>query len=322
MFRTQFPIFPNPVTISQESSVFLIGSCFSEHISQNLANYKFDVLSNPFGILFNPVSLANQLRRQMKGNWVQPVEIFENVSLFRSFDFHSSCTHPDKEEAIRRMNEAIRSGKIFLEKCTHLIITFGTSLVYSLKSSGRVVANNHKMPSALFEKRQLSSDEIVADWSDLITELKIKYPRLQIIFTLSPVRHLKDGAVENALSKAVLLQSIHQLKNKFPEIYYFPAYEIMMDDLRDYRFYTKDMLHPNEVAIDYIWNIFKKVCINENCYDLIEQLDQIHTAMFHKPFFPELKEHKEFKLNMFDKIEKLQKEFPKLNLSVERNFFT
>jgi len=322
MFRTQFPVNPLTSAIGPVSSVFLIGSCFSEHISQKLANNKFDILSNPFGILYNPVSIANELRRQMKGAWVQSAEIFENNSLFRSFDFHSNCAHPDKEEAIRRMNEAIRSGKIFLDKCSHLIITFGTSMVYTLKSSGRVVANNHKMHVSLFEKKQLLSEEIVADWSDLIRELKIKYPELQIIFTLSPVRHLKDGAVENALSKAVLLQSIHQLKNNFPDIYYFPSYEIMMDDLRDYRFYCKDMIHPNEVAIDYIWEIFKKGCIDEKSHPLIGQLNQIHTAMLHKPFFPELKEHKDFKLIMLEKIEKLEKEFPRINLNTERNYFS
>jgi len=322
MFRTQFPVNPLISAIGPVSSVFLIGSCFSEHISQKLSNNKFDILSNPFGILFNPVSIANELRRQMKGSWVQPAEIFQNGSLFRSFDFHSNCAHPDKEEANRRMNEAIRSGKIFLDKCSHLVITFGTSLVYTLKSSGRVVANNHKMQTSLFEKKQLLSEEIVADWSDLIREIKIKYPLLQIIFTLSPVRHIRDGAVENALSKAVLLQSIHQLKNNFPNIYYFPSYEIMMDDLRDYRFYSKDMIHPNEVAIDYIWEIFKKVCIEEKCNTLMDQLEQIHTAMLHKPFFPELTEHRDFKLTMLEKIEKLHNEFPRINLNTERNYFS
>ncbi len=322
MFRTPFTVTSLTSGLTHESSIILLGSCFTEHISQNLQNNKFDVLSNPFGIIFNPVSLANEIRRQIKGVWVQPAEIFENGGLYRSFDFHGNCAHPDKEEAIRRMNEAIRSGKIFLDKCSHLIITFGTSIVYSLKQSGRVVANNHKMSAALFEKKQLQSKEIIADWSDLITELKIKYPALQIIFTLSPVRHLRDGAVENALSKAVLLQSIHQLKNNFRDIYYFPSYEIMMDDLRDYRFYAKDMLHPNEVAIEYIWQIFKKSCINEKCYSLIEQLEQIRTAMLHKPFFPELKEHKEFKLNMHLKIEKLQKEFSRINFNEELNFFS
>lgn len=322
MFRTQFAVTPCPSTMDHSSKVYLIGSCFSEHISQKLTNNKFSILSNPFGIIFNPISLANSIRRQMKGFWVNPMEIFENGSVFRSFDFHSNCGHPDKEEAIRRMNDALRSGKIFLDKCSHLIITFGTSLVYTEKNTGKVVANNHKMPASLFEKRQLSPEEIVADWTDLIRELKIKYPSLQIIFTLSPVRHLKDGAVENALSKAVLLQSIHQLKHNFSDIYYFPSYEIMMDDLRDYRFYTKDMLHPNEVAVDYIWEIFKKVCINETCYSIIGQLEQIHTAMLHKPFFPELKEHEEFKLKMLDKIEKLQKEYSGVDLSVERSFFS
>ena len=322
MFRTQFPVVPLTSGIGPASSVFLMGSCFSEHISQKLGNHKFDILSNPFGILFNPISLASELRRHMKGSWVQPSEIFENGSLFRSFDFHSSCTHPDKEGAIRCMNDAIRSGKIFLDKCTHLVITFGTSLVYTLNSSGRVVANNHKMPAVSFKKRQLTSEEIVADWSDLIMGLKIKYPNLQIIFTLSPVRHLKDGAMENALSKAVLLQAIHQLKNLYPDIYYFPSYEIMMDDLRDYRFYSKDMLHPNEVAIDYIWEIFKSVCIDAKSYSLMDQLEQIQTAMLHKPFFPELKEHQDFKLNMLGKIEKLQKEFPIIDLNAERIFFS
>ena len=322
MFRTQFQVTPLQKSIGYSSFVLLTGSCFSEHIADRLASVKFKTLSNPFGILFNPVSMAAELRRHLQGKWIQPSEVFEHAGLFRSFDFHSNCAHPDKEQAIRLMNEGIRSGKIFLDKCTHLVITLGTSLVYKLNSSGRVVANNHKMPAHLFTKLQLQPEEIVSDWSELITELKTKYPQIQIIFTLSPVRHLKDGAVENALSKAILLQSVHRLRSIFPDIYYFPSYEIMIDDLRDYRFYEKDMVHPNETAIEYIWDLFKKVCMEEECFPVIKLMEQIQTAIHHRPFFPELKEHQDFRLTMLQRIDKLQKEYPYIDLSNERNYFS
>ncbi|MFI5171775.1 MAG: GSCFA domain-containing protein [Chitinophagales bacterium] len=322
MFRTEFSIDPLTGKIDYSSSLFFIGSCFSEHIAGKCGELKFNMLSNPFGIMFNPVSISTELRRHMSGIWVNDDELFNSAGIYRSFDFHGRCMHPDKEEALRLMNDAIRAGKIFLGKTSHLIITFGTSLVYQLNDSGRVVANNHKLPGELFTKVQLQPQQIIDDWSALIFDLKNKFPGIQIIFTISPVRHLRDGAVENLLSKSVLVTSVHTLRAAFDDVYYFPAYEIMMDDLRDYRFYEKDMIHPNEIAIDYIWNKFKDFCIDNKCTEIIREIESINNAMEHRPFFAETEEHKLFLSNMFERVQLIKKENPNLDLENELNYFS
>ena len=322
MFRTEFKISTLNNKIDHRSGLFFLGSCFSENIADRMYALKFNTLSNPFGIIYNPVSIASELRRHLNGKWVNNNDVFISGGIYRSFDFHSLKSHPEKESAIRLMNDAIRTGKIFLEKTTHLIITFGTAMVYRIKDLKAVVANNHKLPVENFIKEQLNQKKIIDEWTELILEIKNRIPGIQIIFTVSPIRHIREGIVENSRSKAILIDSIHELIQKLPDIYYFPSYELMLDDLRDYRFYEKDMIHPNEVAIEYICEKFINACFDPQCYETMNQVMFINNAMKHKPFFPETEEHQLFLKNTLAKILQVKKENPALDFEKEINYFS
>ena len=319
-FRTEFQINPLKHKINYKSPVLLIGSCFSEEIGNRLSHLKFRTLQNPSGIIYNPVSLANELNYYSKLRHFQPDELFNAGGIFRHFDFHSSLAHPDKKEAIKNINQAIENGHQFLLSATHLIISFGTSIIYKLKN-GKIVANNHKQPADNFDKMQLTVTEIISEWNILIEKLLKLNPNLQIIFTISPVRHIKDGMVENQISKSTLHLAINELI-KSSQTYYFPSYELMMDDLRDYRFYKSDLIHPNEIAVDYIFEKFSANCIDSSAYSIMDAIREIQTAKMHKPFFPETEEHMIFKKQMFQKAKALQEKHPEIDLGEEIKYFS
>ncbi|MBC8048092.1 MAG: GSCFA domain-containing protein [Fimbriimonadaceae bacterium] len=320
-FRTSFDINTSDKKINYSGSTLFAGSCFAENISDKLLLHKFNVLNNPFGIIYNPVSLAMEFVAIMMQHTFTEQDIFEENGLYKSFHLHSRITHPDKNEMLKIANNALFKSHAFLKTATHLIITFGTSRVYILKETNGVVANNHKQPGHLFNKVQLTKEQVATIVSDLVKRLKTFNPDLQVIFTVSPVRHFKDGAVENMLSKSVLINAVHEIIKQDNSIYYFPAYEIMMDDLRDYRFYAEDMLHPNTVAIDYIFEKFKYACIDEKTFPLMDKIAEIKTAMAHRPFFPELEQHKKFRENYLQKVLELQKENANIDFEEEIKYF-
>ncbi|MFN0274891.1 MAG: GSCFA domain-containing protein [Chitinophagales bacterium] len=320
-FRITFsPAEINP-KINYNSRLIFAGSCFSENISEKLKRYKFSVLSNPFGIIYNPFSLLEELQMILSKRVFSEADIFQEGGIYRSFYMHSRISHPDKEMMLNMMNKTILDGYEFLKTATHLVLTPGTARVYVLKSNGKIVANNHKQPANLFDKRQLHFSEVNDLFHKLVNELQKFNPQLSIIFTVSPVRHLKDGAAENMHSKAILIASIHEVIKNSVNTTYFPAYELMMDDLRDYRFYAEDMLHPNTIAVDYIFEKFQNACIDESTYNIMKQVDEIKTAMQHKPFFPELEQYKKFKETYLQKVLKLQKENAIVDLREEVSFF-
>lgn len=307
-FRTQVKIERGVLGFSHATPVVLVGSCFAENIGERLSGHFFPVDINPFGTLYNPASVAEGLRMLINGKQLQTSDLFSHEGAFHSFTHHSRFSASTEEDCLRKINERLQSSSIALREAERLVVTFGTAWVYKLKSDGRIVGNCHKLPEKMFERARLTVDEVVADWCDLIETLRQKNPRLKILFTVSPVRHWKDGAHGNQLSKATLLLAVEELCKQYPDhTAYFPAYEIMMDELRDYRFYTDDMLHPSSLAVDYIWESFATSYLTADSRMLLKDLAGIRRALNHKPFNPENAAYRTFLKQTIEKAESLNK---------------
>ena len=251
-------------SFSYEDRVVMMGSCFAENIGRKLEENKFSVDINPFGTLYNPASVAEGLRMLLRPERFTPGDLFQHEGIYHSFTHHSRFSAPSEEECLGHINSRLSESSDFLRKATRLVITLGTAFVYRLKSDGRIVSNCHKLPEKMFDRQRLSTQEIVEDWKPLLLALWEQNPALKILFTVSPIRHWKDGAHENQLSKATLLLATDALQKDYPDrIAYFPAYEILMDELRDYRFYADDMLHPSPLAIDYICLLYTSDAADE-----------------------------------------------------------
>jgi hypothetical protein len=294
MFRT--PVSPKISTekIDLSNSLLLSGSCFSEHIGQKLSEYKFDNLTNSFGVIYNPVSIFKLLINALLEKPVDEKYILKNQGIYRHYDFHSDISALNKNELIARIDEAYKYTKIYLLKSRWIIITFGTAIVYHHKKLKDLVGNCHKIPGRDFDKRILHPDEICKAFRSFYEVLSGENNHFNIILTVSPVRHLKDTLETNGVSKSILRYACNTLTETFENVQYFPAYEIMMDDLRDYRFYGSDMLHPNASAIEYIWEAFQKCYFDNKTIAFIKEWKKIRNAINHKPFYPDSKEHQEF----------------------------
>lgn len=307
--------------ITHQDDLLLIGSCFSEHIGNRLNDLKFRVHSNPFGIVFNPKSIETTLNRIIDKDYFNENEVFEKESNWYSLEAHSSVFATDKNELLALLNNTIDEWNLKLKTATFLIITYGSAFAYKSKLKEKIVANCHKLPQSVFEKILLESHEIVSGYQILIDKLKQLNPNLKILFTVSPVKHLRDGVVENSLSKAILIQSVHQLIKQNSNFIYFPAYELVNDDLRDYRFYESDMAHPNTQAINYVWKKFSDVYFNEVTSSINEKLIQIHQAYNHRLFNETTESSIKFKHKFYQKCVTLQSEFPHIDLSKELHHF-
>lgn len=285
-----------------------------------MAEAKLPVDNNPFGIVYNPLSAKLVLDRLMEDRPYKQEELFHYEGIWSSFDHHSRFSDVDDAACLVKINNRVGHSSQFLNKAGFLFITFGTSYVYMKKSDGKVVANCHKLPAADFIRRRLTAEEIVAEYSILLEQLFKLNPKLNIVFTVSPVRHWKDGAHENQLSKAILLLAIDQIAKAFPQTAYFPSYEIVMDDLRDYRFYEEDMLHPNKVAINYIWSRFKEVFMDADTLNLMKEVEKVVQAFNHKPFNPNSGTYQTFIRQTIDKARKLEAQFG-ISFAAEEAFF-
>jgi len=307
-FRTNIQLQKEENQIDYASKLLLIGSCFSENISKKLAYYKFDVDSNPFGILFNPKAIENLILNSLNEKIYTDKDVFLLNERWHCFDAHSDLSATDKNELLENLNNAIKSTNKRIHESTHIIITLGTSWIYKLIETNAIVGNCHKVPQKKFVKELLSVDEISASLKNICHQILAINPKATVIFTVSPVRHIKDGFVENSLSKAHLISAILKTLGEV-DGKYFPSHEIMMDDLRDYRFYNSDMIHPNEPAIDYIWEHFKHVWIQENTFSIMKEVDNIQKGLAHKPFNPNSEEFKKFTQTLQSKIHKLEQDF-------------
>lgn len=296
----------------------MVGSCFAENIGRKLEEHKFTVDINPFGILYNPASVAEGLRRLLCPERFTPGDLFQHEGIYHSFAHHSRFSAPTEEECLEQINSRLYQSSDFLRKATRLVITLGTAFVYRLKSDGRIVANCHKLPEKRFDRERLSVEAIVADWKPLLLALWEQNPALKILFTVSPIRHWKDGAHENQLSKATLLLAADALQREFPErIAYFPAYEILMDELRDYRFYADDMLHPSPLAIDYMWQRFTDHFLSADTLAILKEWGDIQKAMNHKPFQPDSEVYKRFIHQTLLKMERICEKMPSFDIQNE-----
>ena len=309
-FRTEIKMEPAAAKISHGETLFLIGSCFAGHIGRKLKEAGFDVMSNPFGITYNPASIGEIIRRMMIKREISADELFENYGLWHAYDFHGCYSNADKEKALQGMRKQLEQGSTYLGKADHMWITFGTAQVFRLSDSGKVVNNCHKMPSAVFERSMLSLEEMQSQWKALLTEYFGRNPGVNVVLTVSPVRYLGDGPIANTRSKARLIELAHYLTEKYKQVSYFPAYEIFMDDLRDYRFYDKSLVHPSEMGIEYVWEKFTATFFSKETRELANKLQSLSSSLQHQPLHPESKAHHAFLKTLYDEIVEIKKRYP------------
>lgn len=321
-FRTIINPQPSPNKIGYQTPVLFMGSCFTENIGNKMAELKFPVIVNPFGVMYNPVSVQKGLEILIEQKKFDKSDLgFYNEQWF-SFYHDTEFSDIDQNKCLVKINHSIVQAAQLLRKANFLFVTFGTSWVFKNVQSGNIVSNCHKIPAKEFERKRLDAADIFVEWANLLNRLIELNKELKIIFTVSPVRHWKDGAIENQLSKSTLILAIHQLKTKFKNVEYFPAYEIMMDDLRDYRFYADDMIHPSKVAIDYIWDQFSQTYFEKDTNEIIKEIEKIIQAKNHRPINPDANSYKKFIENQIKSIEELEKNYPYLNFSEDKTFFS
>lgn len=315
---TRVTIPRSSIRFDYSDRIILLGSCFAENIGKKLEENKFGVDINPFGILYNPASVAQAIRTLIRPEQYTPDDLFEHEGVYRSFAHHSRFSSLSAGQTLENMNNRLMSAAELLQDATQIVVTFGTACVYRLKSSGQVVANCHKLPEKMFTRQMLGAEEIEKEWKALLLSLWEHNPKAKILFTVSPVRHWKDGAHANQVSKATLLIAAERLRQAFPErINYFPAYEIQLDELRDYRFYAEDMLHPSQQAIDYIWQLFADNCLTEESRSLLKEWSGIVKAINHKPFQPQSKNYKQFIHQTMLKMEQIREKMPSFDMGME-----
>ncbi len=313
-FRTVVDIQKVDFDINFNSKLMFLGSCFTENIGNKFAELCFKTDINPFGIIYNPVSILNTIKILQENKNFDGNDLNYHNEQWFSYFHHGKFSNYDKNKCLENINERIKSSSEFIKKADYLIITLGTAWIYKLLKTGQTVSNCHKIPAKEFEKKLLSIDNLFIDYSKFINRLEIQNPKLKIIFTVSPIRHWKDGVIENQHSKSILFVFIHKLIEQFENVYYFPAYEIMFDELRDYRFYADDMLHPSQVAINYLWKRFSETYFTDETKNIVTEIEKINKAKKHKPFNTNSENYSNFINSNLEKIENLKKKYEFLDL--------
>lgn len=302
--------------IDTDGGILMMGSCFAEHIGDQLEKYLFPVILNPMGIQYNPLSIAKALGQILDKRVYDETDLIEHQGCYHSLMHHGDFSHLDAQIVLERIRLQIDCTHKALPTLKHLMLTFGTAYVYEEAETGQVVSNCHKLPASQFTRRRLSVAEIVITYEKLLDRLFQINNQLQVVCTVSPVRHLRDGAHDNQLSKSTLLLAIDELKAKYSDrIHYFPAYEIVLDELRDYRFFNADMTHPSRLAVDIVWQKFQQACISEHVYDFMSQWQKILKQLGHRPIQPGSESHRAFLQQVRSKIEKMQNQYPQLDFS-------
>jgi hypothetical protein len=314
-----------PVRISYKDKILLTGSCFTAHIGNSLAELKFRTMQNPNGILFDPASVAYSLVSYIQNKQYTKDDLFYLNEVWNSWQHHSVFSHTNAEQCLAGINRSQQQAHEFLKEADWLIITLGSSFSYHLTNENSIrqgVANCHRAPGQWFRKHLMTIEEINSALDGCLHQLWQFNRKVKVIFTVSPVRHIRDGVIENNRSKARLIEVVHHLVNKFDNIYYFPAYELVIDVLRDYRFYDIDMVHPNYAATEFVLEKFAKHYIDEASQSLMQELKKIVTARKHKPFQPETQAHQQFLKLHLEKAQALQQQNPFLDLNEEINYFS
>ena len=313
-FQTSIPLKKQTRNlIDYDANILLLGSCFSENIGNKLNYFKFQHLQNPFGILFHPKAIEQFITDVINGKTFTKEDLIYQNERYHSFNAHSSLSEVDENMILNNLNSQISTTQKFLENTSHLIITLGTAWVYRFIETDKIVANCHKIPQKKFLKELLDITEIAECLEAIVSLVKSVNPNITILFTVSPVRHLKDGFVQNMQSKSHLISAIQEVVNVRKNIHYFPSYEIMMDELRDYRFYAEDMIHPNQTAIQYIWERFTEVWFAENTASTLKEIDIIQKGIAHKPFNTKSEEHKKFLHNLSLKKGLITSKYPHIS---------
>lgn len=307
-FTTVVPIDNQGVTINYQSVILSMGSCFAVNIAKKLQHFQYQSVSNPFGIIFNPLSLEKLIVKSLSDDFFSEDDFFQNNGLWHCFDFHSELSQFSLDKIQLIANQQLSILKETILKADYFFITLGTAWVYLIDN--QVVANCHKVPQNQFVKKILSPEEIQQSLERMVNFVTAKNPKIRFIFTISPVRHLKDGLTENQRSKAHLLTGLHSFLEKNSKANYFPAYEIMMDELRDYRFYADDLLHPSDLAIEYIWERFSQNYIDESGFADMKIIDSIQKSLQHRPFNPESEQFQIFKEKLKQKIQQITQKYP------------
>ncbi len=319
-FRSVFPDQAYPFKISHQTPILALGSCFAAEMGQRLKDLKFDLQINPFGLQYNPSSLTEGMFHLVGGKVFKQADLFENQGLWRSFTHHSQFAHPDPEEALTMINEALSAARQQLKKAKVLLLTLGTAQIWRLAKNGSLVNNCHKLPANQFTKSYLDVFTCMDDLRVGLEYIFAFYPDLQVLISVSPVRYLREGIVENNRSKATLLLAAAQLAEKYEQVHYFPAYELLMDDLRDYRFYASDLAHPNDLALDYIWTYFQNNLMDEATCKICEEVAQLNKSLHHRPLHGDTAAWQQFRQAQVKKMEDLEKKYPFLDFGVEKLF--
>ncbi len=312
---------PEP-RMNYKDNVFVIGSCFTEHIGGRLDQLKFSILQNPNGILFDALSVCKSIVSYIDHKEYSKADLFQLNELWQSWQHHSHFSGLDEETVLKNINQSQRAANAFLKKADWLIITLGSSFSYQLTETNESVANCHRAPSKWFNKHLVGIDEMLAAFRQCITRLVEFNPSLKIIFTVSPVRHIRDGVMENNRSKARLIEVVHQLTSESRNMYYFPAYELVIDVLRDYRFYDIDLVHPNYAATEFVFEKFTEYYMGKEDLLLIEEIRDILKAYKHKPFQPSSQAHLNFIKAYLVKVLQFQQKHPYIDLSMELAYFS
>jgi len=315
--QTNVDILPFPFDITHHDKITFIGSCFANNMGQKFTSNKFESLINPYGVLYNPASISQCIDSILSDHFDE-TQMIEHEGIWHSFSHHGSFSNTDKKSCLEHINTQRLKAKQHLLQSDILFLTFGSAHIFEYQ--GRVVSNCHKLPSKTFTRRRLSVQDIVHTIEGSLAALRQQNPKLKVIFTVSPVRYPKDGMSANSLSKASLLLAIEELCQNEAN-HYFPAYEIVMDELRDYRFFTEDMIHPNNTAIDYIWEKLEKSCFNSSTLQLCKQIAKITKAAQHRPLNTKTEAHLQFLESMYQKASDLQSKHREIDLSAEIAYF-
>ncbi|MBD0332323.1 MAG: GSCFA domain-containing protein [Chitinophagaceae bacterium] len=314
--------------ISHKDNILSVGSCFTEHIGEALQELKFNVLQNPNGILFDPVSVCKSLQSYIQNRKYTTDDLFYLNELWHSWDHHSRFSNTDAQKAVDEINASQQTAREFLKDADWLIITLGSAFNYHLvpepplQMERRSVANCHRAPAQWFEKHLSAIEDIISNLQQTIEQLFQFNPKLKIIFTISPVRHIRDGVVENNRSKARLIEAVHHVINQSNKLYYFPSYEIVIDVLRDYRFYAEDMVHPNYAATEFVLEKFIQTYMSDETVALIQEIKKLVIARKHRSVHPSTEAHKKFLLSHLEKTKALRQQYPYLNLQEEIDYFS
>ena len=310
-FTTKIPIEKSEFPIDYHSNILSLGSCFAQNMGEKFSYYQFPININPFGIIFNPVSIEKLIGRAVNQIEFTENDIFYHNDLWHCYEVHSELSNPDRAIFIKKLNELLSDFHIKITTASHCFITFGTAWVYRHIETEMIVANCHKVPQKQFKKELVAVETIVQSIQNSVDLIRTLNPKIHFVCTVSPVRHIKDGFVENNWSKANLFCAIQQVLEKEKEcLSYFPSYEIMMDELRDYRFYAPDMLHPSPMAINYIWERFKETNITETAYTTMDKVADIRRGLQHRSFNPDSPQHLLFLSKLNQKIALLEKQYP------------